>query len=232
MGANALWWIEYLCQAMELHAGMRVLDLGCGKALTSIFLARELGVQVWAADPWVSPTDNLRRVRGCGVEHLVYPLTAEAHSLPFGEGFFDAVVSINAYQFFGTDETYLSQHLLPLVRPGGQIGVVVPGLLEELGGPVPEHLRPYWQPDFFAWHTPEWWRAHWEKTGLVAVEFADAFPDGDGWRLWLLWQEVMGRVGLLRADQGRYISFVRVVARVPEPPESRASAKCPETERA
>jgi hypothetical protein len=31
-----------------------VLDLGCGRASSSIFLRREFGVQVWAADLWFS----------------------------------------------------------------------------------------------------------------------------------------------------------------------------------
>ena len=38
--------------ATGLEPGMRVLDLGCGKGLSSIFLAKEFGVQVWAADLW------------------------------------------------------------------------------------------------------------------------------------------------------------------------------------
>ena len=44
MGPNALWLMEWLCQDLDLKAEMRVLDLGCGTAMTSIFLARELGV--------------------------------------------------------------------------------------------------------------------------------------------------------------------------------------------
>jgi len=50
MGPNALWLMEWLSQQLDLVPGMKVLDLGCGKALSSIFLAREFGLQVWAAD--------------------------------------------------------------------------------------------------------------------------------------------------------------------------------------
>jgi len=39
MGPNPLWSNEWLCEAMELRPGMRILDLGCGKALSSVFLA-------------------------------------------------------------------------------------------------------------------------------------------------------------------------------------------------
>ena len=48
LGPHPLWLMEWLCEAMDLKPGMRVLDMGCGKAITSIFLAREFGVRVWA----------------------------------------------------------------------------------------------------------------------------------------------------------------------------------------
>ncbi|MCA9062405.1 MAG: hypothetical protein KDA96_05085 [Planctomycetaceae bacterium] len=62
-GANPLWLTEWLSEAMSLRPGMRVLDLGCGRALSSIFLYREFGVQVWATDLWFSASENQQRVR-------------------------------------------------------------------------------------------------------------------------------------------------------------------------
>lgn len=58
MGSNALWLTEWLCSAMALKPGQRILDLGCGRALSSIFLAREFDVQVWATDLWISASEN------------------------------------------------------------------------------------------------------------------------------------------------------------------------------
>ena len=46
MGLNPLWLTEWLCQNVDLHPGMRVLDLGCGKGLSILFLAKEFAVQV------------------------------------------------------------------------------------------------------------------------------------------------------------------------------------------
>ena len=45
-GANSLWLTEWLAAALDLQPGMRVLDIGCGPAASSIFLRREFGVQV------------------------------------------------------------------------------------------------------------------------------------------------------------------------------------------
>ena len=104
MGPNALWLTEALAGCMDLSPAMRVLDMGCGTGLSSIFLAKEYGVQVWATDLWIDATDNLERIRAAGVEDRVFPIHAEAHALPFADGFFDAMVSVDAYHYFGTDD--------------------------------------------------------------------------------------------------------------------------------
>src|SRR3954449_2170737 len=89
-GANALWLTEWLAQSLDLRPGMRVLDLGCGRAASSIFLHREFGVDVWATDLWFSASENLQRIRDANVEAHVFPIHADARSLPFAAEFFDA----------------------------------------------------------------------------------------------------------------------------------------------
>lgn len=227
MGPNPIWLAESLTQVMPLRAGERVLDLGCGRAIRSIFLARELGVQVWAADLWIPPTPNLERVRAAGLEGAVFPIYAEAHALPFAEEFFDAIVSFDAYHYFGTDDLYLG-YCARFLRPGGRIGIVVPGLLEEPATVPPPHLVPYWDLDFASFHSPVWWRRHWERSGRVMVEHADSPPHG--WEDWLLWSRACASVGrraateapqragqsereMLEIDGGRLLGFTRVVAR-------------------
>jgi len=96
MGLNALWPTEWLCQEMVLRPGMRVLDRGCGKALSSIFLAREYGVQAWATDLGIPATDNLRRIGEAGLSDRVLPIHADTRCLPYGEAFFDATVCVDA----------------------------------------------------------------------------------------------------------------------------------------
>src|SRR4051812_18838773 len=120
MGPNPLWLMESLLDHMQLEPGMRVLDLGCGRAVTSIFLAKETGATVFATALWIDAAGNWRRIREAGAEDLVVPIHAEAHALPFANSFFDAVVSVDAYHYFGTDQLYLPA-LAELVRPGGRI---------------------------------------------------------------------------------------------------------------
>jgi len=86
MGSHPLWLAEWLSQGLDLRPGMRVLDLGCGKAKSSIFLAREFGVEVWATDLWVSPSENYQRIRDANLDsHLPLPL-GEGRGEGLGEG--------------------------------------------------------------------------------------------------------------------------------------------------
>src|SRR6266508_2534722 len=144
--ANSLWMTEWLAPALDLRPGMRVLDLGCGRASSSIFLRREFGVQVWATDLWFSASENIQRIRDAGVEDGVFPIHADARSLPFAADFFDAIVSIDSFFYYGTDDLYLS-YLARFVKPGGPVGIAGAGLVQEIDGPVPEHLRAWWAQD-------------------------------------------------------------------------------------
>jgi SAM-dependent methyltransferase len=226
MGPNVLWLTEFLCEKMELKPGMRVLDMGCGKALSSVFLAKEYGVQVWANDLWISAAENWQRIKEVGMENQVFPIYAEAHALPYADGFFDAIVSLDSYQYYGTDDLYLN-YFQKFVRPGGQIGVVVAGLAREIKGKVPEHFtRPrkdgsvFWVDECWCFHTAAWWRRHWERTSVVEVELADMMPDG--WKHWLQYEQACDEAGtlmfpseaeILQRDAGRYFALIRMVAR-------------------
>jgi SAM-dependent methyltransferase len=217
MGPNVLWLTEALTEVLDLRPGMRVLDLGCGKALSSIFLAREFGVQVWAADLWIEPHENWVRVCDAGLAEHVFPIYAEAHALPFAEGFFDAIVSMDAYHYFGTNDLYLA-YLSRFLRPDGRIGIVVPGVRHELDALPPPKLAPYWEADFCSLHSPDWWRRHWERSLTVSVEHATWLPHGG--EDWLIWNRACALVGrgyeretqLLEADGGELLGFSRVVA--------------------
>jgi ubiquinone/menaquinone biosynthesis C-methylase UbiE len=214
-GANPLWMSEWLTSALDLQPGMRVLDLSCGRAMSSIFLRREFGVQVWAADLWFSASENLQRIRDAGVEDGVFPLHLDARSLPFAEEFFDAIVCIDAYFYYGTDDLYLN-YLARFVKPGGQIGIAGAGLTQEIGDTPPSHLQAWWTQDMWCLHSATWWRRHWQRTGILEIELADTLPDG--WQLWLDWHKVIApdnevEIKALEADAGKYLGYVRTVGR-------------------
>jgi ubiquinone/menaquinone biosynthesis C-methylase UbiE len=214
-GANSLWLAEWLSTALDLRPGMRVLDLGCGRASSSIFLRREFGVQVWATDLWFNVSENLQRIRDAGVEDGVFPLHADARSLPFPQEFFDAIVCLDSFYYFGTDDLYLN-YLAQFVKPGGQVGIAGAGLVREIDGPLPDHLREWWTQDCWAFHSPAWLRRHWERTGIMDVVVADNMTDG--WQVWLDWHHAVApdnavEIKAIETDRGRYLGYVRLVGR-------------------
>ena len=178
LGENALCQAESLARRLPLRAGMRILDLGCGKATSSIFLAREFGVEAWAADGATSPSENRKRAVGLGCEGNVFPLRVDAHDLPFAKDFFDAVIAIDSYLYYGTDDRYLG-YLAQFIKPGGFIGVVDIAFTRDVRSieDAPDYLRPQYQKHWFYVHTIEWWTQHWEKTGLVDVRCAELLPE-------------------------------------------------------
>jgi SAM-dependent methyltransferase len=233
MGPNALWLIEALTAELRISSGMRVLDLGCGSALTSIFLAREFRARVWATDLWIDADENGRRIDAAGVGDLVIPVQADAHFLPFATGFFDAIVSVDAYHYFGTDDLYLA-YLVGFLRAGCQIGIVVPAVTEEMPLDVSEEIAQFWEPAFYSFHSPHWWETHWRKAGVVDVVLADAVVDG--WADWLRFAEItlpslsgsrllatQREIAMLRADDGKRFGFARVVAAKPSTPAPAAT---------
>jgi cyclopropane fatty-acyl-phospholipid synthase-like methyltransferase len=180
LGENALCQVEILSRRLPFRSGMRVLDLACGNATSSIFLAREFGVEVWAVDGQVSPNDNRTRAIEFGCERSVFPLRVEAHALPFAAGFFDAIIAIDSYLYFGTDDRYLG-YLAGFVKAGGYIGVVDIGFTREVENvaDVPEYLRRQYPTHWSFVHCAEWWRTHWTKTGLVDVICAEYLAESE-----------------------------------------------------
>ena len=101
MGPNAMKILEELTQLpgmLELKPEMRVLDLGCGRGLTSIFLAKEFGVQVFATDLWIAASENYARFKEAGLDKKIIPIHADVADLPYADEYFDAIISIDSYQ--------------------------------------------------------------------------------------------------------------------------------------
>jgi SAM-dependent methyltransferase len=152
-------------------------------------------------------------------------LRAEAHALPFSRDFFDVIVSIDAYHYFGTDVLYLG-YLSRFLRPDGYVGIVVPGLVQPITD-VPEHLaqpqsngKVFWEDECWSFKTQDWWREHWSRNGSVIDVRVDTLEEG--WRHWRDFENILEATGksvfpsdaeALERDGGRYIGFVRAIAR-------------------
>lgn len=218
MGLNAIWLTEWLTKDIVLKPGMKVLDLGCGCALSSIFLAREYGVQVWAYDLWIKPTDNLKRIIEYGVDDLVYPVHGDAKLLPYADGFFDVIISVDSYIYFGSDDLYLN-YITGFLKKDGILAVAMPGLVKDFENGIPAHLKDFWGQDCWGWHTLKFWENHFLKTDLVDIKSAEYLADGCS--IYVDWKKILEQEGrnpwssdieILQSDNGEYIGFIKLIA--------------------
>lgn len=127
---------ETSCDAGELHAGERVLDVGCGSGTAALVAARRY-CQTTGIDYVPSLLDRARaRAAADGLDARF--LEADAQDLPFDDDHFDAVLSVYGVQF-APDQQRAARELIRVTRPGGRI---------VLASPVPYG----WSGDFFAVH--------------------------------------------------------------------------------
>ena len=129
MGPNPLKLTEELMLGLNIPRNGVVCDLGSGQGLTSLFLAKEYGFKVYAADLWSDPEENRRFFRSEGLtDDEILPVKADATALPFEKGFFDAVICVDSYNYFGRDPAFLDEKLLPFVKSGGLVAISVLGM--------------------------------------------------------------------------------------------------------
>ncbi len=218
MGPNPLKLEEELLLDHRIPAGARVCDLGSGQGLTSVFLAKEYGFRVYAADLWSDPEENRRFFAEMGLtDELVLPVKADALALPFEKDFFDAVVSTDSYNYFGRDPEYLDGKLLPFVKPGGYLYLAVPGMKKDCHEALPEELLLSWTPEQLDYlHDVPYWReilSRCRGAELLTVEEMES--NEEVWADWLRQENpyAVGDRKAMEAGGGRYLNFIRMVLR-------------------
>lgn len=121
---------------LDLRAGERLLDLGCGFGRHS-YEALKRGAEVVACDlarPEVEQVRDLARmlVTSDEVDESVMaaPVQGNALCLPFDDGSFDKVIASEVLEHIHDDESALAE-LARVLRPGGRLAVTIPSWLPE-----------------------------------------------------------------------------------------------------
>lgn len=79
MGPNPVKLTEELLSKNKIKKDAVVLDLGTGTGLTSVFINKEYGFTVYAADLWSDPEENKLFFESMGIkEKAVIPVKADA----------------------------------------------------------------------------------------------------------------------------------------------------------
>ena len=219
MGPNPLKLCEeLLCDASIPH-GARVCDLGSGTGITSALLAREYGLNIYAVDLWSDPAENQAFFDSLGISRsTIHPVRADAsQGLPFEHEFFDAVVSIDSYNYYGRDPHYLGERLLPYVKQGGMLYLSIPGMAQDCHDSLPDCLLQSWtseQLDYM--HDMAWWRAMIEPTaGIEIVSMHSMLCTAEAWSDWLACDNeyAAGDRAAVEAGALEYLNTIAIVLR-------------------
>lgn len=133
---------ENLCEAVDLHADQRVLDVATGSGNTAIAAARRF-CEVTGVDyiPFLLERGRERAV----AERLpVTFLEGDAEDLPFPDSSFDVVLSTIGVMFTPNQEQ-AAREILRVCRPGGKIGLASwtpEGLFGQLGRVMAPYMPP------------------------------------------------------------------------------------------
>ena len=219
MGPNSMRLLDEMLRKYPLKAGSRVMDLGCGMGITSLFLAREANVNVFATDLWIPATQNAENFRKWGIDGQVIPIHADATDLPYAEGYFDAIVSIDAFHYFAAKKGFFREKILPYLKHDGVLIVAMPGLKNELEGEPADNLLEWMEgskDDYDTFHCRKWWLdliGEGEDFEVVMDFDLDCFDEA--WDDWFRSGHEYGIKDRAFFDRGmgEYLSFIGLVIR-------------------
>ena len=216
MGPNPVKLEEELLIDSKIPENAVVCDLGSGQGLTSVFLAREYGYTVYAADLWSDPEENRKFFDEMGLSReKIIPVKADAENLPFNKEFFDAVVSTDSYNYFGRDENYLDDKLLPYVKSGGYIYIAIPGMKKDCHDNLPKELLLSWTPEQLEYmHDVEYWSKMAGKCqGAEVIAVSEMESNDEVWVDWLMQDNeyAKGDRRSMEAGGGKYLNFIKIV---------------------
>lgn len=111
---------ENLCEALDLRADARVLDVAAGNGNATLAAARRW-CDVTSTD-YVASLLEAGRVRALAEGHTIKFQEADAENLPFEDASFDAVMSTFGVMFTPNQDK-AARELVRVCRPGGKIGL-------------------------------------------------------------------------------------------------------------
>lgn len=218
MGPNPVKLCEELLENCQIPRGARVMDLGSGQGVSSVFMAKEYGFQVYAADLWSEPEEHYPFFDSMGLSReQIVPVKADALNLPFEKEFFDAVVSVDSYNYFGRDPKFLDEKLLPFVKKGGYIYLCVPGMKRDLHDDLPEILLRSWNEEQLDYiRSAQWWREICEQAvGAEVISVHEMKNNAQVWADWLRQENeyAVGDRKTMKHGGLDYLNFVAMILR-------------------
>ena len=142
---------EELCEALDLRAGQKVLDVAAGNGNATLAAARRFA-EVTSTD-YVPALLERGRQRATADGLSVMFREADAEALPFADGAFDAVLSTFGVMFTPDQEKAASE-LVRVCRRGGRIGLAnwtPQGFIGQMFKTIAKHIAPSGMPSPVLW---------------------------------------------------------------------------------
>jgi hypothetical protein len=133
--------------------------------------------------------------------------------MPFANDYFDGVISIDSYHYYGSNDVFCSEKLLPPLKKDAIVAIAVPGMKVELGNEIPEEMKPYWDEESFrTWQTVDWWK---RMVGdcLNNMEINEMACFDDAWSDWLSSDNphAIGDRDMMKTDCGKYMNLISII---------------------
>jgi ubiquinone/menaquinone biosynthesis C-methylase UbiE len=122
---------------LDLKAGDRVLDLGCGSGVLAEYISDQTGAQVTGLDYAASAIEEAKRRTADKSDRLTF-LQADLNALELPERSFDAAISIDTLYWVADIADTLAQ-VIRALKPGSQIAIFMLEMLED--NDPPENLE-------------------------------------------------------------------------------------------
>jgi hypothetical protein len=155
----------------------------------------------------------------------------DARDIRLPENYFDAILCINSYFYFGTDDWYLP-YLARFVTPEGRVGIASPCYAQELEHEAIQTLLDavpgVHEHEYYTLHSPQWWRAKFKATDQIKLLVCEESLKGRAYWLdeirWLLEEchprerdvnmqnMILHDMAMLLTDQQHLITYLTIVA--------------------
>lgn len=204
MGPSVMLMFDELCaHNLPKSKDARICDLGCGAGLSSLALGFACKGTIYAIDSWNTPEENRVRfdVFSCGSR--IIAVQADAPKLPFDEGFFDALVCLDSYHYFGRDEGTIDK-VASYVKLGGKLYLGMPGVKHNPTSSDMHVFNRSWSTEEMEYiRTLAWWKDLLSRSEAVQIDRAfEMNCHKQAWHDWLACDNDYARSDRAACDAG------------------------------
>ena len=216
MAPDSIIIIDELIKESINNDKIRILDLGCGKGLTSIYISEKYkNADIFAVDLWVDAADNYKFFKDYKLDNRIIPLNCNAEKLPFAENYFDIIISIDSYHYFGLEKDYFKYNIKPLLKENGEIYIAVPGIKNDYKN-VPDELKHNIKDDEFKFFKSIHYWENLLKKDLKEIKVQEMNCFHQAWQSWLSCDNpyAVEDIELLKADNGKYLNLISIKGKI------------------